>query len=100
MLKDAWADVPSGLLQNVWSKIHDWDKDDYTDEDSVPLSTLQTSTDYCVNILNDVQALVNQIAPTTEQQKSKNGMVTRPMMLNWMPKFQIRIRNQKVKLRL
>lgn len=62
MLKDAWADVPSDLLQNAWSKIHDWD----TDEDLVPLSTLQTPTDYYENILNDVQALLNQIAPTTE----------------------------------
>lgn len=66
MLKDAWADVPFSLLQNAWSKIHDWDKDDYTDEDLVPLSTFQTPTDYYDNVLDDVQALLNQIAPTIE----------------------------------
>lgn len=66
MLKDAQADVPFSLLQNAWSKIHDWDKDDYTDEDLVPLSTFQTPTDYYDNVLNDVQVLLKRIAPTVE----------------------------------
>lgn len=66
MLKDAWADVPFSLLQNAWSKIHDWDKDEYTDEDLVPLSTFQTPTDYYENILDEVQSLLNQIAPTSQ----------------------------------
>lgn len=66
MLKNAWDDVPFSLLQNAWSKIHDWDKDDYTDEDLLPLSSFQKSTDYYENLLGDVQALLNQIAPSCE----------------------------------
>lgn len=31
MLKDAWEDIPNILLQRAWSKIQDYDKDDYTD---------------------------------------------------------------------
>lgn len=66
MLKDAWANIPFTLLQNAWSKIHDWDKDDYTDEDLLPLSIFQISTDYYQNLLDEMQTFLNQIAPTSE----------------------------------
>lgn len=66
MLKDAWADIPFSLLQNAWSKIRDWDKDDYTDEDSLSLSSFRTPNDYYDILLNDVQTLLNEIAPSCE----------------------------------
>lgn len=66
MLKEAWEDIPFTLLQNAWSKIRDWDKDDYTDEDLVPLSTFRTPTDYYENVLDEVATLLNQIGPTAE----------------------------------
>lgn len=66
MLKDAWADIPFGLLQNAWSKIRNWDADDYTDEDLVPLSTIQTQAAYYENVLGEVRTLLNRIAPTDE----------------------------------
>lgn len=66
LLKDAWEKIPTGLLQRAWSKIQDWDKDDYTDEDLVPLSTLTTPSDHYEQVTGDVQSLLTQIANGNE----------------------------------
>lgn len=58
MLKDAWADIPANLVEKSWSKIRDWDKNDYTNEDLVPLS------DYYRQTAAEVQTILNQIAPS------------------------------------
>lgn len=66
MLKDAWEDIPDRLLQRAWSKIRDWDKDHYTEEDLEPLSTLQTQPDYYGQIASEVETLLNQMAPRND----------------------------------
>lgn len=66
LLKDAWEKIPTSLLRKAWSKIQDWDKDEYTDEDLVPLSELNTPTDYYAQVTAEVQTLLNKIAPANE----------------------------------
>lgn len=66
MLKDAWADIPNSLLHRAFSKIRDWDKDEYSEEDLVPLSALRASPEYYTQLLNEVQTLLNEIAPGDE----------------------------------
>lgn len=66
MMRDVWANTSNSLLQNSWSKINDWDKDDYTDEDLVPISTLRSQTVDYGNAFDEVQALLNLVAPGSE----------------------------------
>ncbi|XP_055307810.1 jerky protein homolog-like, partial [Sitodiplosis mosellana] len=66
MMKDVWANFSNTLLQNSWSKINNWDKDDYTEEDLVPLSSLRAPTVDYENVLGEVQTLLNSIAPDSE----------------------------------
>lgn len=66
MLKDAWDNISASLLQKSWSKIQNWDEDEYTEEDDIPLSALGSQTNHYTQVAAEVQTLLNQIAPDNE----------------------------------
>lgn len=65
LLKQAWDDLPQSVLEKSWSKILNWDSDQFDDEDDLPLSELNTQNDYYNSIINETQLLLSTIAPNT-----------------------------------
>lgn len=43
MMKIAYDDLAERILQKSWSKLLDWDKDEYDEEDLIPLSEFQNT---------------------------------------------------------
>lgn len=80
MMKIAYDDLAEHVLQKSWSKLMEWDKDEYDMEDLIPLSELQksdkqqsdqqksdgpTSPDYD-ELIKEVESLLLKIAPNTD----------------------------------
>lgn len=61
MLKNAWDDLPSTVLQNAWKRIKNWDDGEYEAEDDIPLSELAASHEIYGVILDEVQSLLSKI---------------------------------------
>lgn len=65
-LKNAWNELPGSLIQNAWNKIRNWNDDDFDLEDNEPLSNYVTSVQNFEETLNEMQNLLNRIAPNCE----------------------------------
>lgn len=61
LLKTAWDELPLTVLQKSWSKISNWDENDYDDEDNVPLSELMPSKSIYDEIINETQLLLSNL---------------------------------------
>lgn len=65
LLKQAWDDVPERVIKNSWSKLNNWDSDQYeSDDDDVPLAQLLQKDQDCNGALQAAQALLTEIEPT------------------------------------
>ncbi|XP_036344810.1 jerky protein homolog-like [Rhagoletis pomonella] len=65
LLKQAWYDVPERVIKKSWSKLNNWDSDQYeSDDDDVPLAQLLQKDQDCNGALQAAQALLTEIEPT------------------------------------
>lgn len=62
LLKSAWDDLPRSVLQKSWSKILNWDENQFDEEDNIPLSDLIPSYDIYKGIVHETQQLLLNIA--------------------------------------
>lgn len=61
LLKVAWDELSTTVLQKAWSKILNWDDKDYDDEDNTPLSELQASKDIYDEMIAEAQLLLSKL---------------------------------------
>lgn len=61
ILKLVWDELPQSVLEKSWSKILNWDENEFDDEDDVPLSEIRDS--YYNNIIRETSNLLSTIAP-------------------------------------
>ncbi|XP_036317377.1 jerky protein homolog-like, partial [Rhagoletis pomonella] len=65
LLKQAWYDVQERVIKKSWSKLNNWDSDQYeSDDDDVPLAQLLQKDQDCNGALQAAQALLTEIEPT------------------------------------
>lgn len=62
LLKLAWDELPQSVLQKSWSKLLNWDDEEYDGEDDVPLSELISSTDIYSETIQETQQLLAKLA--------------------------------------
>lgn len=62
LLKLAWDELPQSVLQKSWSKLLNWDDEEYDGEDDVPLTELFSSTDIYSDTIQETQHLLARLA--------------------------------------
>lgn len=62
LLKLAWDELPQSVLQKSWSKLLNWDDEEYDDEDNVPLLELLPSTEIYNDTIQETQHLLSKLA--------------------------------------
>lgn len=66
LLKSAWEDLPTSVLQNACNKIKNWDETQCKDEDDIPLSILYPSNASYNSAIEEVQILLSKIVNNSE----------------------------------
>lgn len=63
LLKLAWDEVPQSVMKKSWSKLSDWDSNQYDSDDDVPIAQLMQIGQNCNQVIQRTQALLEEIAP-------------------------------------
>lgn len=66
MLDLAWKDLSQQILKTSWSRISNWDEDQYDDEDNVPLAELFGSNSDYGELTRETHQLLLNIAPNSD----------------------------------
>lgn len=66
LLKNAWDELPQSVLQKAWSKIFDWDENEYEDEDNVPLAELIPSKSIYDDLIHETQLLLTKLGANSD----------------------------------
>lgn len=76
LLKQAWDEVPETVLKKSWSKLLNWDSDQYESDDDLPLAQLIQSNQDCNDLLRINQDLLAEIMPN-------NSIISIHEIENW-----------------
>lgn len=61
LLKSAWDDLPQSVLKKSWSKISNWDDDQFNDDDDLPISELFLRDEIYASLMTETQQLLTKI---------------------------------------
>ncbi|XP_050338198.1 jerky protein homolog-like [Bactrocera neohumeralis] len=64
-LKQAWDEITPKVMRNSWSKLLNWDSDQYDSDDDVPLAELLNKNEDCNESLQVNQTLLAEIDPNS-----------------------------------
>lgn len=67
LLKEAWDDISTSTLKSCWGKVLDYDEDDYTDEDMIPISELMQNASVMAETQRQLEAINPDHAFTIEE---------------------------------
>lgn len=66
LLDLAWKELPQSVLKNAWSRILNWDDDQYDAEDDVPIAQLMASDNEYQSLADETHQLLLSIAPNSD----------------------------------
>lgn len=61
LLNQAWDELPQRVLKNSWSKLINWDSDQYDSDDDIPIAHLMQKNDDCDEVIQINQTLLQEI---------------------------------------
>lgn len=65
LLELAWKELPQSVLKNAWSRIFNWDDDQFDAEDDVPIAQLLASDSEYQSLADETYQLLLSIAPNS-----------------------------------
>lgn len=61
LMKSAWDDLPTSIIEKSWSKLLNWDDNEYDEEDNIPLSELMSSHNIYRSEIEQTQQLLSKL---------------------------------------